>query len=271
MIAVAWKCSFMLLTLEVRSPAASVRRKGLEVASTSEEVTPDSGSSVVIHPDMTADQLRADIDRHKPVSLKPYHLMAPRADTLQAPMVEYLPEHVMPVAHEAKLPIVVHLVLDKALADESNQATIRHYCETYPDMKIVLAHGARGLNPGHTARGIGAIADLPNVYFDTSSVCESGSFEAILMTFGHSRLMWGSDWPFSHFHGRCIAVADFFSWVYDDQIEFGLHTAGGKTGFTFVNHESLRMLKFACHACKMSDAQVEAIFYDNAAELFARR
>lgn len=230
-----------------------------------------SGSSVVVHPNMSADQLRDEIDQFSPVSLKPYHLMSGINDTRQATVEQYLPEHLVAVAHEAKLPIVVHIVRDQALADEGNQGTIRHYCLTYPDMRIVLAHGARGLNPGHTGRGIGAIADLKNVYFDTSSVCESGTFEAILMTFGHTRLMFGSDWPFSHFHGRCIAVGDMFTWLYDDGVEFGLHSGGVGTGFTIVNHESLRALKHACHACGMSDAQVEAIFHDNAAELFARR
>jgi glutamate-1-semialdehyde 2,1-aminomutase len=220
---------------------------------------------------MSADQLRDEIDRFEPVSLKPYHLMSGREDTRLAHVGEYLPEHLAAVAHEATLPVVVHLTRDKALADPSNQRTIRHYCETYPDMKLVLAHAARGFNPSHAARGISAIAGLENVFFDTSCVCESGAFEAILTTFGHRRLMWGSDWPFSHFHGRCIAVADFFTWVFDDQVEFGVHTCGGATGFTFVSHESMRMLKHACHACGLSQSQIEAVFHDNAVQLYARR
>ena len=46
-----------------------------------------SGSSVVIDPKMSAEQLREDIDRYQPVSLKPYHLMSARDDTLRAEMV----------------------------------------------------------------------------------------------------------------------------------------------------------------------------------------
>lgn len=230
-----------------------------------------SGSGVIIHPEMSADRLRKEIETCNPVSLKPYHLMSPHDPTMQSVIEDYLPEHLVAVAHDARLPIVLHIVLDTALADERNQKTIRYYCRKYPNMTIVLAHGARGLNPGHTIRGIGGIAGLDNVFFDTSSVCESPSLEAILRTFGHTRLMWGSDWPFDHFHGRCIAVADTFTWLYDDQIDFGLHAVGEHKGFTFVSHESTRALKYACLACGLAASEIAAIFHDNAARLFARR
>ena len=187
-----------------------------------------SGSSIVVHPAMTADQLRAEIETHNPVSLKPYHLMSPHRPTMQSIIEDYLPEHQVAVAHEAHLPIVLHIVFDTALADERNHKTIRHYCQKYPDMTMVLAHCARGFNPGHTARGIGPITGLDNVFFDTSSICESGSMSLILKTFGPEKLMWGSDWPFSHFHGRAIATGDTFTWLYDDQIDFTVHSVGGK-------------------------------------------
>lgn len=245
--------------------------KGNAFAAREAAVDHVSGSGIMVHPEMTAERLREEIETYNPVSLKPYHLMSPHRPTMQSIIEEYLPEHLVAVAHDARLPIVLHIVLNTALADERNQRTIRHYCQTYPNMTLVLAHCARGLNPGHTARGIGGIAGLENVFFDTSSVCESGSMESILMTFGHKRLMWASDWPFSHFHGRCIATADSFTWLYDDQIDFTIDSAGENPGFTFVSHESTRMLKHACKACRLSDSQIAEIFHDNAATLFARR
>jgi len=34
--------------------------------------------------------------------------------------------------------------------DPENSATIRRYCERYPDMKLILAHAGRGFNMHHT-------------------------------------------------------------------------------------------------------------------------
>ena len=170
----------------------------------------------------------------------------------------------------AQLPIIVHLVRLRALADEGNQSAIRDACRRFPDLSLVLAHGARGFNPSHTVSGIEAVAGLDNLYFDTSCVCESGAMEAIIRVYGHERLLWGSDYPFSHFHGRCVAVADNFAWLYDCNLAPGPLSPDPELVFTLVGLESLRMLKLACMACRSSDSQVEDIFRNNAARLYRR-
>ncbi len=230
-----------------------------------------SGSSVLIHPDMTADKLRSDIERYNPVSLKPYHLMSPRRPTQDSFMTEFLPEHTVAVAHEAKLPIVMHMVRSQSLADITNQQTIRTYCEKYPDMQMVLAHNARGFNPSHTINGIHGIAGLHNVFFDNSCACESGAAEAILNEFGPSKLMWGSDFPFSHLRGKAIGVNDKLIWLMDGNDDSSPVMKEMEKAFTLVGLESLRALKFACMAYKLSDSEVRAIFCDNAMELYKRR
>src|SRR5438034_1361609 len=78
------------------------------------------------------------------------------------------------------LSITLHMVRDRALADPLNQATIRRYCERYPNMRLILAHAARGFNPWHTIEGIDSLRGLENVWFDTSAVTEAGAFEAIV-------------------------------------------------------------------------------------------
>ena len=230
-----------------------------------------SGSSVLIHPEMTADKLRSDIDKYHPVSLKPYHLMSPRRPTQDSFMAEFLPEHTVQVAHEAKLPIVMHMVRSQSLADVTNQQTIRSYCEKYPGMQMVLAHNARGFNPSHTVNGITGIAGLKNVFFDNSCACEAGAAEAIINEFGFGKLMWGSDFPFSHLRGKAFAVNNRMIWIMDGNEDSSPVIKELEKAFTLVGLESLRALKFACMACKLSDSEVKAVFCDNAMELYKRR
>tara|TARA_B100000809_G_scaffold152917_1_gene150310 strand:+ start:412 stop:1425 length:1014 start_codon:yes stop_codon:yes gene_type:complete len=229
-----------------------------------------STSAVMVHPAMSADQLRADIEQHDPAALKPYHLMSARRPTGESYMDEFLPEHTVAVADEFGLPIVMHMVRARALADESNQRFIREYCTRYPNMKMVLAHCARGFNPSHTMGGIDAIAGLDNVYFDNSCNCEEGGHIAILRRFGPKKLMWGSDYPFSHLRGKCVAVNDSFTWMYDCDYELGPTSIDPNQQFTLVGLESMRALKFACQACGVTDSQVEDIFRNNAARLYGR-
>ena len=226
-----------------------------------------SGTCILVHPNTTVDKLRQDIQKYQAVALKPYHLMTQTRPTLFAKLQEYVPDQIAQVADETSLPVIVHLVRPSALADESNQKAICRLCKQYPRMKLILAHAARGFNPAHTVRGIEGVKGLDNLYFDASSVAEGGAIEAILRAYGSSRLMWGSDYPFSHLHGRCVAINDSFTWLYDDQGIPGC-SLDPDLDFVFVGLESLRVLKHACVFCGLSDSEVEAVFLGNALTMF---
>jgi glutamate-1-semialdehyde 2,1-aminomutase len=173
------------------------------------------------------------------------------------------------VAHEEALTITLHLVKNRALADRANQVQIRSYCEKYPNMKLILAHAARGFNPFHTIEGIRALKGLRNVWCDASAVTEAGGFEAIIEALGHERLLWGSDFPISHLRGRCVAVADTFLWLYEDTLDWDKVAAYARIQPLFVGHESLRALKLAAGRMKLTHSQLEDIFYNNARRMLA--
>jgi len=230
---------------------------------------PGCAHAMVVSPATPAEELWTAIKRSRPRALKCYHLMSPCRPTFDSILEDYLPEHMARVAAEAGVPIILHLVRSTALSDAGNQEGIRALCTRHPRLRLVLAHGARGFNPSHTIRGIDAIKGLDNIYFDTSCVAEGGTLEAILKTFGHSRLMWGSDYPFSHLHGRCIAVDNGFAWLFDSNIQIGEYSPDSSLEFVLVGLEACRVLKHACLTCGLSDRQVEAILCDNARAFFA--
>jgi glutamate-1-semialdehyde 2,1-aminomutase len=222
---------------------------------------------MLIAPEMDAEYVRAEVRRHGFVGLKPYHLMAQvDGPTFQAPIEAYLSEAHVRLAHEEGLTITLHMVRDRALADPLNQATIRRYCERYPNMRLILAHAARGFNPWHTIEGIDSLRGLDNVWCDTSAVTEAGAFEAIIEMLGHERLLYGTDFYISHLRGRCIALGDSFHWLYAGEMKLAeRHTTLQPV---LVGLESLRSLFLAVRRLKLTDGQVEDIFYNNAAKLF---
>lgn len=223
---------------------------------------------MLIAPEMDAETVRATVRRQGFVGLKPYHLMAKtNGPTFLAPIEEYLSEAHVRIAHEEGLTITLHMVLDRAMADPRNQATIRRYCEQYPNMRMILAHAARGFNPWHTIEGIGSLAGLKNVWCDTSAVTEAGAFEAIVETLGHDRLLYGTDFHVSQMRGRCIAIGDSFHWLYAE--EMGLAEKHTTLQPVLIGLESLRSLFLAIHRLKLNDRQIEDIFYYNAARLFS--
>ncbi len=234
-----------------------------------DELRGRSGSrgQMLITPSQDPEFIRETVRRHGFVGIKCYHVYSSRRPTFDSLIEEYLPEPQVQIAHEENLSITLHIVRSRALADRANQEMIRRYCERYPGMRLILAHAARGFNPHHTIEGIDSLRGLANVWFDTSAVTDCGAIEAILRTFGPSRLLYGSDFPVSHLRGRCVALGDSFLWISAANTQ--LDVAYGEIDLALVGHESLRALKVAVQSTAIGDSAVEAIFRENAHQLYA--
>ena len=227
---------------------------------------PDCRSLAFISPQDDPEQVRDQVRRVGACGLKCYHLLCDVDPTWEADIPDYLPESIVKVANDEGWVITLHMVKMRAVADPGNIHWIRHYCERYPNMKLILAHSARGFQPAHNLEGLPQLAGLDNLWFDTSANCEPMAHQAIIRILGHDRLMYGTDCPASHGRGRSVGVADTFLWLYEDAQVWQQPQILIEPVLTGLEH--LRSLKWACWAERLSDSQVEDIFWNNAARLF---
>ena len=234
-----------------------------------EQVRPHSGnfSHMLVAPDMDPERVRETAKRLGFRGLKVYHSFVPAKPTWNADISSFLAEEHVRVADEEGWTITLHMVRNRAMADPANQERILYYCRKYPNMKLILAHAARGFNAYHTIEGIHVLRGLNNVWCDVSAVTESGAMEAIIDVLGHERMLWGSDYPISHRRGRCVSMGDQFVWLCEETLDWDTVSALGKVELLFIGHESLRALKQAAMRMRLSDSQVEDIFYNNALRL----
>lgn len=227
---------------------------------------PNCCSAYFVSPQDDPEKVRDDVRRLGAKGLKCYHVFAASRPTWTADIPEYLPESLVKVAHEENLAITLHMVKDRAVADPSNIHWIRHYCETYPNMTLILAHSARAFQPAHGLEGLPQLTGLDNLYFDCSANCEAVAHQAIMRIIGHDKLMYGSDFWVSHYRGRSLGAADSFVWLYEDSPVWEEKQSSIKP--VLIGLEHLRSLKWACWAERLTDNQVQDIFYNNAAQLF---
>ena len=102
-------------------------------------------------------------------------------------------ERVMSGAIAYKLPVFFHAwyKATEYAYNESNPSDIRQLALRYPEATIVMLH----LNGGGV-RGVQDIADLPNVWVDTSgSQPDAGFVEYAVDQLGADRILFGSDMP----------------------------------------------------------------------------
>lgn len=226
---------------------------------------PGSRGAVIITPQCQRAEVEALLRHPQVVGLKPYHFFAARRDTRQARLHEFVPTLAWELAHERGLVIVLHLVRYRAWADPDNQRTLLGWLERYPKAHVQLAHAARGFHPPNTIRHLQLLQPYPNVWFDTSGICEPPALVAILRQCGHGRLLWGSDFPVSEIRGRCVAVGDGFVWLDPESVRWDDLPQLGTP--TLVGLESLRALREACETVGLASTQVRDVFVENARRL----
>lgn len=227
---------------------------------------PDFRCSFYTKPDDDPEWIRDQVKRLGAVGLKCYHSFSNAVPTWEAHIPDYLPEKFIEVADQEGLVITLHMVRSRAVADPENIKWIRHYCENYPNMKMILAHSARAFQPAHALEGLPQLADLDNLYCDSSANCEQMAHQAIIRILGHEKFLYGSDLIASHDRGRSVSAADTFLWLYGDSPVWDEKHLAIKP--VLVGLEHLRSLKWACWSERLSDSAVEDIFWNNAAKLF---
>ncbi|MEO8495888.1 MAG: amidohydrolase family protein [Planctomycetota bacterium] len=229
---------------------------------------PPSGALMLVRPEMTADQIATAVRKYGFLGLKPYRFYSQTGDAVNCRLTDFLPEHQIEVAHDLGLLIMMHLSRRDAIGDDQNLADLERLTKTYPRAKWILAHCARSYAAWPIERAGKRLADLPNVWFDTSSVCESDAVETLIRTVGAGRVMYGSDdVPVGVLRGKYIAFG--YGWAYLSPTNHQLNLTHCDPRMTFTRYEQLRAMRQAVLRAELSEQEIAAMFFDTAAELVA--
>lgn len=194
--------------------------------------------------------------------IKCYGYATGKWDVTDITVPEFLPEAAWTVAEKKHLPIILHMNLRDALADERNLNYINQMTEKYPDAQLVLAHCAYSFASWTGIQAIPKLSDRENIWFDMSAICEPGPIMACFKKCEGRRLMWGSDYPNSMYRGRAVSLGYGQNWLLGDDLK--------DEKKVFIGEESLMALKQAALLLDLDRTQLEDIFYNNAAELYTQ-
>jgi glutamate-1-semialdehyde 2,1-aminomutase len=213
-------------------------------------------------PVQTADELKNGLF----CGLKVYHIYASRSDTMNASITEYAPEWMWEILNETNGVMMLHIVLDGAIADKDNQKEIGRLCRAYQNVRLVLAHIARSFNYRNARSGLHLLSDIDNVVVDTSAICETASFRAAWKALGSRRILWGSDFSVSEMRGRCVTTGSHFYWLHPENLKSDFKPATD-TEITLVGIEQLLCLQEMCEDEGLTTADIKDIFLNNALRL----
>lgn len=227
-----------------------------------------SGALMLVRPGMAPDDVEAQIEQHGFLGFKPYRFYSSTGDAVNCRITDFMPEELIEIAHRRGLLIMMHISKRDAIGDPENIRDIVRLSEQYPGCRWILAHCARSYSAWAIERAAHALRDLPNVWYDTSSVCESDAFDALYSGVGHERVMYGSDdIPVGVLRGKYIAFG--FAWSYLSPSNHDMSLAHCESQMTFTRYEQLRAMRRAAKRVGMTRQQNEDLFYNTAAGLIA--
>jgi hypothetical protein len=227
---------------------------------------PQSAGLMLVHPRMTADDVESRLNRYAFLGFKPYRNYALSGDIQNCRMAEFMPEHLIEIAHRRGLVIMMHVSKRDAIADPENIADLLDFCERYPGAKWILAHCARSYSAWAIERAAPRLRGLKNVWYDVSSVCESDAMVALMNGVGPERVMYGSDdIPIGVLRGKYIAFG--YAWAYLSETNQQLSLPHCDPRMTFTRYEQLRAMRRAAQSVGLDRGQIQALFHDTASEL----
>ncbi len=207
------------------------------------------------------------------IGAKPYYDMLEKSNFVTA-MTEILPRPLLEFINAEGLLLMLHTT-GRGVGDAAVRDCIRFIAETYPRIRIILAHMGRHLQVADfEALMQSDIPELPTVYLEMSSSSEPEIYRMTLLESRlHGKLLFGSDIPFglitgveqwSETAGAIFRSRDRYTWSEEGSYGYEL---------TYNTYHVLKALKDAMDCLDLSPATKDRlkhqIFHDNAATLIA--
>jgi predicted TIM-barrel fold metal-dependent hydrolase len=208
--------------------------------------------------------------------VKPYFDFLGKSN-YETTMPEFVPSDLLAFMNVKELALMLH-TSGLGMSDTGNQNFVRSVCRRYPQVKVVLAHMGRYLDPRQFFEFLDSdVLDYPQVYLETSSVtCSEVYAMALERKDLWSRLVFGSDLPFGAITGversfegtepGMFLTRDDYEWSDRDLNQRFAKECGA---LTYNTYHMIKALKDAVEGLRVSAGDRERlkqdIFRNNAA------
>jgi glutamate-1-semialdehyde 2,1-aminomutase len=218
---------------------------------------------MLVNPRMSAAEVEANVRRTGLIGFKPYRWYAD--DPVDGRITDFMAEPQIAVADRLGLIIMMHLSKRDGVADRDNIDDLERLSERYPNAKWVLAHCARSYAPWMIEKSAARLRKLHNVWYDTSTVCDSDALDALYTGVGLDRVMYGSDDMIGPMRGKYVTFGKAWAYLSPTNHQMSLAHCDGR--MTFTRYEQLRAMKRGARGVGLNAAQRQALFYDTARAL----
>jgi glutamate-1-semialdehyde 2,1-aminomutase len=225
-----------------------------------------SAALMLVRPEMKPSEIKSAIDRYGFRGFKPYRMHSTTGDVAECRITDFLPEEQIEVADSLGLVVMLHISKSLAIADPENLVDLERLTSRYPKVKWILAHCARSYFDHPLISAADRLREMPNLWYEISSVCDTDAMDVLLTLAGPNRVMYGSDdLPVGVTRGKYITFG--YAWAELNELNQNLNLSHCSSGMTFIRYESLRAFRRACRRHGFGKREIDRLFRGNAEEL----
>jgi predicted TIM-barrel fold metal-dependent hydrolase len=229
-------------------------------------------------PEWSAGEVETRVAEHGLLGLKPYLSFAPgHIPANEITIFDFLPHSHLQAANAHGWIVMLHIPRSQRLRDPVNLAQMLEIERRYPNVRLIIAHIGRAYCPEDVGDAFERLGETRNMLFDFCANTNAQVMEELLRAVGPKRVLFGSDMPILRMRMRRICEngnyinlipPGLYGDVSDDPHMREVSPEEGEK-LTFFMYEELLAFKRAAEAVGLSDADLENIFYNNAARLIA--
>lgn len=235
---------------------------------------------VFASPQWSAQRLEHEIRQGAFLGAKVYlTLSPPDLPVDQIRIFDFLPHEQLEVLNEHGWIVMLHIPRSARLHDSVNLADMLEIERRYPNAKVIIAHVGRAYCPADIGDAFAVLRETKRLLFDISANTNAAVFEQLIRTVGPRRILFGSDLPITRMRMRRICEKGnyvnlvpkgLYGDVSDDQ-HMREVTGEQADKLSFFLYEEIDAFRGAAQATGLTPADVEDVFYGNAARLTDRQ
>jgi predicted TIM-barrel fold metal-dependent hydrolase len=192
---------------------------------------------------------------------------------------DFLPHHQLEVLNQHGWIVMLHIPRSGRLREPKNLEQMLEIEKRYPNVKLIIAHVGRAYCNEDVGNAFEVLAETKNMMFDFCANTNSWVFEQLIRTVGPKRIMFGSDMPILRMRTRRICENGNYvnlipKGLYGDvSTDSYMREVEGEEAdkLTFFMYEEIDAFRRAAEATKLSEKDIEDIFYGNAKRLIDER
>ena len=228
------------------------------------------------HPLQTADEVEREIFRNGYLGIKSYLSLSPAyIPGKEVRILDFFPPHQLEMINRNGLMVMLHIPRDARFRDPVNIAQIRYICETYPNIRLVIAHVGRAYCQCDVGDAFEQLKDYTDLYYDFTANTSAYVFERLLENVSLDKIMFGSDEPIVRMRMHRIEENGTYinlvpPGLYGDPSQDPhLREVSEEEGkkLTFFMYEEILAMKEATTKLGLGADVVEKLFYSNAKKL----